>query len=189
MLCAYGSACWHHTVAQTFRASSRCRESRLSAEAALIISNNRDSAVSGFGVHNASPSVWINGAAYKDETLRDQAICAQLSSHDVDVVLLLGYMCRLGPATLRYFQNRILNIHTALLPKHGGKGKYGIHVHESALAVRQHGNGCVDSPCRCRVRSRPGHRPMPRVRAQRRYPSNTASRESSRESTSSSSRR
>jgi phosphoribosylglycinamide formyltransferase-1 len=111
-----------------------CGESRLAAEPALIISNNRDSAVLEFGPTRGVPSVWIGGAAYQDEALRDQAICAQLSSHDVDVVLLLGYMRKLGPATLGCFRNRILNIHPALLPKHGGKGKYGIHVHESVLA-------------------------------------------------------
>lgn len=49
-------------------------------------------------------------------------------------MLLLGYMRKLGLATLDRFRNRILNIHPALLPKHGGQGKYGIHVHESVLA-------------------------------------------------------
>ena len=111
-----------------------CGESRLVAEPALIISNSRDSAVLEFARSRGIPSVWIGGAAYEDQALRDQAICTQLLSHDVDVVLLLGYMRKLGPATLGCFRNRILNIHPALLPKHGGKGMYGIHVHESVLA-------------------------------------------------------
>lgn len=111
-----------------------CSEGRLPAEPALIISNNRDSAVLEFGRSRGVPSVWIVGAAYEDQALRDEAICTQLSNYDVDVVLLLGYMRKLGPATLGCFRNRILNIHPALLPKHGGKGKYGIHVHESVLA-------------------------------------------------------
>jgi phosphoribosylglycinamide formyltransferase 1 len=111
-----------------------CGESRLAAEPALIISNNRDSAVLEFGRSRGVPSIWIGGAAYEDQALRDHAICTQLSCHDVDLVLLLGYMRKLGPATLGSFRNRILNIHPALLPKHGGKGKYGIHVHESVLA-------------------------------------------------------
>jgi phosphoribosylglycinamide formyltransferase-1 len=87
-----------------------------------------------FGRSRGVPSVWIGGAAYGNEALRDEAINAQLSEHNVEVVLLLGYMRKLGPATLRSFRNRILNIHPGLLPKHGGKGKYGIHVHESVLA-------------------------------------------------------
>ena len=111
-----------------------CGESRLAAEPALIISNNRDSAVLEFGRSRGIPSVWIGGTAYEDQALRDQAICTQLLSHAVDLVLLLGYMRKLGPTTLRCFRNRILNIHPALLPKHGGKGMYGIHVHESVVA-------------------------------------------------------
>src|SRR5215469_3021551 len=63
-----------------------------------------------------------------------EAINAELSNHNVDLVLLLGYMRKLGPAMLGSFRNRILNIHPALLPEHGGKGRYGIHVHESVLA-------------------------------------------------------
>lgn len=111
-----------------------CREGRLTAEPVLIISNNRDAPVLEFGRSRGIPSVWIGGAQYEDQTLRDEAICTQLSNYDVDVVLLLGYMRKLGPAALGRFRNRILNIHPALLPKHGGKGKYGIHVHESVLA-------------------------------------------------------
>lgn len=111
-----------------------CRDGRLRAEPVLIISNNRDSAVLEFGRSQGIPSVWIGGAEYEDEELRDEAICIQLSNSNVDLVLLLGYMRQLGPATLGRFRNRILNIHPALLPQHGGKGKYGIHVHESVLA-------------------------------------------------------
>jgi len=111
-----------------------CSERRLAAEPAIIISNNRDAAVLEFGRSRGVPSVWIGGSAYEDQTLRDQAICGQLSGHEVSIVLLLGYMRKLGPATLARFRNRILNIHPALLPKHGGKGKFGIHVHESVLA-------------------------------------------------------
>jgi phosphoribosylglycinamide formyltransferase-1 len=111
-----------------------CAMGTLAAEPAIIISNNRESAVLEFGRSRGVPSVWIGGAAYEDDALRDEAINAELSKHNVDVVLLLGYMRKLGSATLGSFRGRILNIHPALLPKHGGKGKYGLHVHESVLA-------------------------------------------------------
>ena len=111
-----------------------CRDGRLPAEPVLIISNNKDAPVLEFGRARGVPSVWIGGAQYEDQSLRDEAICTQLSNYGVDVVLLLGYMRKLGPATLGRFPNRVLNIHPALLPKHGGHGKYGIRVHESVLA-------------------------------------------------------
>ncbi len=109
------------------------REGRLAVEPAVIISNNRDSVVLEFARSQAIPHSWIGGATYETESQRDQAICDELQKHDVALVLLLGYMRKLGPATLGVFRNRILNIHPALLPKHGGQGRFGIHVHESVL--------------------------------------------------------
>ena len=43
-------------------------------------------------------------------------------------------MKKVGPKLLEAFKGRIFNIHPSLLPKHGGKGMFGIHVHESVLA-------------------------------------------------------
>ncbi len=51
-----------------------------------------------------------------------------------DVIILAGYMKKLGPRILSHFAGHILNIHPALLPKFGGKGMYGMHVHEAVLA-------------------------------------------------------
>src|SRR5689334_20741345 len=101
-----------------------CAAGTLAAESALIISNNRNSAVLEFAHSRGVPCIWIGGAAYENEAARDEAISAELSNHDVDLVLLLGYMRKLGPATLGAFRNRIVNIHPALLPKHGGRGRY-----------------------------------------------------------------
>jgi len=53
----------------------------------------------------------------------------------VDLVVLAGYMKKLGPRTLARFRGRIVNTHPALLPKFGGKGMYGIHVHRAVLAA------------------------------------------------------
>jgi phosphoribosylglycinamide formyltransferase 1 len=52
----------------------------------------------------------------------------------VDVVLLAGYMKKVGPATLAAFRGRIVNTHPSLLPRHGGQGMYGGRVHEAVLA-------------------------------------------------------
>lgn len=112
-----------------------CADDRLAAEPAIIISNNRNALVLEFGHAHAVPSVWIGGPSYEDEGLRDEAISRELLSHRVDLVLLLGYMRKLGPSTLHHFRNRILNIHPSLLPKHGGQDKFGIRVHQSVLAA------------------------------------------------------
>ena len=112
-----------------------CREGLLTAEPVIIISNNRDAEILKFARAHVIPELWIGGRVYEEEAHRDETICRELSRKGVDVVLLLGYMRKLGPRTLQRFRNRILNIHPALLPKHGGQGKFGIHVHESVLAA------------------------------------------------------
>jgi phosphoribosylglycinamide formyltransferase-1 len=64
----------------------------------------------------------------------DSAILNALVSNQVSLVILAGYMRKLGSQTLRYYKGRIINIHPALLPKYGGEGMYGIRVHQAVLA-------------------------------------------------------
>jgi len=66
-----------------------------------------------------------------------------LLGHRVDLVILSGYMKKLGPATLDAYRGRILNIHPALLPKYGGQGMYGRHVHERVLASGEKNTGAT----------------------------------------------
>ena len=58
-----------------------------------------------------------------------------------NVVLLAGYMKKLGPATLAAYPGRILNTHPALLPKFGGQGMYGERVHRAVLAAGETSSG------------------------------------------------
>lgn len=62
----------------------------------------------------------------------DEALVAAMG--DVDLVCLIGYMRILTSVFIRAFAGRIINVHPALLPKYGGKGWYGMKVHEGVLA-------------------------------------------------------
>ena len=57
-----------------------------------------------------------------------------LTSHDIGLVVLAGYLTILPPELIAAFDHRIVNIHPALLPSFGGQGFYGLRVHEAALA-------------------------------------------------------
>jgi len=59
---------------------------------------------------------------------------AALESSDIDIVALAGYLRLVPPAVVRRFRNRIVNIHPALLPAFGGKGMYGLRVHQAVIA-------------------------------------------------------
>lgn len=81
------------------------------------------------------PRLHLSGQTHPAPDALDAAICTALESAGAELVILAGYMKRLGPLTLERFKGRILNIHPALLPRHGGPGMYGIEPHKAALAA------------------------------------------------------
>lgn len=58
-----------------------------------------------------------------------------LQQSEIDLIVLAGFLWLIPPALVRAFPDRIVNIHPALLPKFGGKGMYGQHVHEAVVAA------------------------------------------------------
>jgi phosphoribosylglycinamide formyltransferase-1 len=66
-----------------------------------------------------------------------------LHEHGADFIVLAGYMKRVPREVVRAFRDRMVNIHPALLPKHGGKGMYGPHVHEAVIAARERLSGAT----------------------------------------------
>ncbi|MBK8340390.1 MAG: phosphoribosylglycinamide formyltransferase [Flavobacteriales bacterium] len=73
--------------------------------------------------------------------LRNGSVQRELQAQRIDLVVLAGFM-RLIPAPfVRAFPRRIINIHPALLPKYGGKGMYGHHVHRAVIAAGEKESG------------------------------------------------
>lgn len=87
---------------------------------------------------------WDLGASlylFNGAQLRSGDVLRELQCHRVDLVVLAGFL-RLIPATLiAAYPRRILNLHPSLLPKYGGKGMYGHHVHEAVLAAGESESG------------------------------------------------
>lgn len=111
-----------------------CKAGRLDARPCVVISNNSDSMALQRAKNEGIPHYHINSQTHP-APLEDEEILRAFQRHGVDTVILAGYMKMLGPATLRAYRGRILNIHPALLPKFGGKGMYGKRVHEAVLAA------------------------------------------------------
>ncbi|MDB6080383.1 MAG: Phosphoribosylglycinamide formyltransferase, partial [Akkermansiaceae bacterium] len=65
----------------------------------------------------------------------DRAMLEVLEEHEVELIVLAGFMKKIGPRVLEAFEGRILNIHPSLLPKFGGRGMFGQHVHRAVLAA------------------------------------------------------
>jgi phosphoribosylglycinamide formyltransferase-1 len=62
---------------------------------------------------------------------------------DCDVICLAGFMRLVPVSVLDAFPDRVLNIHPALLPKFGGKGMYGLHVHQAVVSAGETESGCT----------------------------------------------
>ncbi len=118
-----------------------CKSGRLHATPAVVISNNSDSGAIQRAKTESIPYCYLSGKTHPDPEALDQAITDTFLLHSVDIVVLAGYMKKLGPKTLARFHGRILNIHPALLPKFGGAGMWGIHVHEAVIAAGEKESG------------------------------------------------
>lgn len=118
-----------------------CKEGRLHAQPAVVISNNSESTALERARREGIPGYHLSSATHPDPAELDAAITHTLEEHGVDLVILAGYMKLLGPQTLARYRGRILNIHPALLPKFGGKGLYGKKVHEAVLAAGERVTG------------------------------------------------
>lgn len=104
-----------------------------------VISNKEDA----FGLERAKthhiPAYFINP---KEEGY-DEKLLARLQEDQVDLVVLAGYLKIVDANLIKAYRGRIINIHPSLLPKFGGKGYYGIRVHEAVLAAGESESGAT----------------------------------------------
>ena len=83
-----------------------------------------------FGV----PTAVVARRDYADSEAFDAALLDVLAGHNIDLVVLAGFLSVLGPSVIAAYPNRILHVHPSLIPSFCGPGFYGLRVHEAALA-------------------------------------------------------
>jgi len=103
------------------------------AEVRLVFSNNADAGALALAGRRGIRTVHVSSATHPDPRALAAAVLAALEEERIELIVLAGYMRKLPPEVVRRFPGRILNIHPALLPRHGGQGMYGIRVHEAVL--------------------------------------------------------
>lgn len=109
------------------------QQKKLDASIQVVISNKASAGALEIARENNIPAVHISKKKFPEQTAFDEQLLSVLKSHQVNFVVLAGYLKMLSPIVVRHFKNRILNIHPALLPSFGGKGMYGRHVHQAVL--------------------------------------------------------
>ena len=112
-----------------------CRDNTLDADPVLLICNNGKAGAFDRAAALSVRARHISARTEGDAEAADRAICAALEEAGVELVVLAGYLKKIGPAVLAAFHGRIVNTHPALLPKFGGVGMYGRHVHEAVIAA------------------------------------------------------
>jgi len=142
----------------------------LPALAQVVISNNSQAQALKRAAALGVPGLHLSSHTHPDADALDRAIVDALRAHQVALVVLAGYMRKIGPRLLAAYPGRIVNIHPALLPRFGGQGMYGLHVHQAVLAAGERETGAtvhlVDSEhdrgallAQARVRVEPGDSP------------------------------
>tara|TARA_B100001109_G_scaffold190659_1_gene157263 strand:- start:256 stop:843 length:588 start_codon:yes stop_codon:yes gene_type:complete len=73
----------------------------------------------------------IKSRCFNNIELKEDLIFKELKLLNPDLIVLAGFLLKMPTSIINYFQNKIINIHPALLPNYGGKGMYGINVHKA----------------------------------------------------------
>jgi phosphoribosylglycinamide formyltransferase-1 len=102
-----------------------------SIKVALVVTNNPAAGVIDIAHKNKIISAIVSKKALNDE----QQMMTLLNAQNIQFIVLAGFLQMVPVFLLQKFPKAIVNIHPAMLPKHGGKGMYGIKVHEAVVAA------------------------------------------------------
>jgi len=127
---ASGSGSNAQKIMEHFKRSSE-------AEVVLILTNNPQAYVLQRADNFEIPSHIFT----RSEFYETDAIIRLLKNLQVDLIVLAGFLWLVPPTLLKAFPNKIINLHPALLPKYGGKGMYGDHVHKAVLEAKEEESG------------------------------------------------
>lgn len=102
-------------------------------EVAFVLSNRVDAKVL-----EEAKKLGVQTKYFENSKVEDgQFITEICTSENIDFIVLAGYLRKIPDALIDYFQERIFNIHPALLPKFGGAGMYGKYVHEAVIGQKE----------------------------------------------------
>jgi phosphoribosylglycinamide formyltransferase-1 len=113
------------------------------AECVLVLTNRPGAGVLEKAQRYHVPAALVDHKAYDSREAFDADVLEELGGVKPDYLCLCGYLRILTPAFIEAYRSRILNIHPALLPKHGGPGMHGHHVHEAVLAAGDSESGAT----------------------------------------------
>ncbi len=114
-----------------------------SVEVALLVSNKPDLGATAIAEENSIPLLSISKSMLYDK----EVFLMLLATHNIEFIVLAGFLLLVPPYLVKHFEKKVVNIHPALLPKYGGKGMYGHHVHEAVKAAGETESGITIHFC------------------------------------------
>ena len=105
----------------------------------LVISNKADAYVLERAKAKGVPAIVMPKEELTGEN--PAALLQTLGQHSIDYIILAGYLLKIPAALTENYKGKIINIHPALLPKFGGKGMYGMHVHKAVTDAHETESG------------------------------------------------
>lgn len=107
------------------------------ASVSLLVCNNPKAGVLQIAAANNIPALLVNREQFRDQG----GLLAALEEKGIGFIVLAGFLWKLPEFLVKRYPKKIINIHPALLPKYGGKGMYGHHVHEAVIANKEKQSG------------------------------------------------
>lgn len=111
----------------------RTKDGYLPAEIALLICDNPQAGASAFAAAHDIPCAVIRPKDFPTPEMFGEELLEALSAQQIEFIVLAGYLKKIPGNVVQRYANRIVNIHPALLPAFGGKGMYGMRVHEAVF--------------------------------------------------------
>ncbi len=108
-----------------------------SIQITLIACNRKEAGVYQVAENHKVESICLS----RERFFQGDAYLPEFQNRGVSGLILAGFLWKVPAALIQAFPDRILNIHPALLPKHGGAGMYGIHVHRAVLVAKESESG------------------------------------------------
>lgn len=99
----------------------------------VVISNNQGAYALERAKQHGIKAVCVSPKNFETRDAFNEALLQTVNDHQVDLIVLAGFMVVIPPMLIREYRNRIINIHPSLIPSFCGTGYYGLHVHEAAL--------------------------------------------------------
>lgn len=103
----------------------------------LIVTNNKNAFVIDRAKKFGIPYIVLYNKDFKNSNYIESV----LKEYDVNFIVLAGFLLKIPEAIVKMFTDKIINIHPALLPKYGGKGMYGMNVHEAVVNNKENESG------------------------------------------------